>query len=528
MRNLKGKKVVLYARVSTTEQKDNGYRLPQQKKYLHEFAERNEMEIVEYFEEDHTATTFDRPVFNKMSKFIFKNNIDYVFFYKWDRFTREPDGIIKVDKWLAKGIEPNSITEWVNYNDASYYLYVGMFILQAKVENKKRGDATREGILGANLEGRHVNKPPIGYLRGKDPYKPKKPLMKPCLVKSQLIRQIFDEYATGLYSQESLRKKYLKKGISRTKSQFSNMLSNIRYAGKIPIAKQKNEPAKIIDGLHDAIVDEITFLKVQQVKFGRSNVRLNSKKSTKHEELLPLRGGVLKCSKCGSNLTGSPSKSRNGNYHYYYHCNSKKGCKERFSVKLAHNELEKILISLKPYKEVLELFKEILVDEYKSNQSNRIFTVKKLKKQKIQIEEKLDNLTEKFVIDSIDNESYNRLKNKYNNQISDLIINIDEHSGFHKDINKYADFGVQLLTNLSVFYKKATTEIKRKIIGSIFCEKLVFEDKKYRTAKFNEAIALIFNNSKGLTKIKNKKRHSISKVSCSVAGTGLEPVTFGL
>lgn len=65
----------------------------------------------------------------------------------------------------------------------------------------------------------------------------------------------------------------------------------------------------------------------------------------------------------------------------------------------------------------LELFKEVLIDVYKSNQSNRINSVKKLKKQKILIEEKLDNLTEKYVNDSIDRESYNRLKNKYKEQI---------------------------------------------------------------------------------------------------------------
>ena len=76
--------------------------------------------------------------------------------------------------------------------------------------------------------------------------------------------------------------------------------------------------------------------------------------------------------------------------------------------------------------------------------------------------------------------------------------------------------------------KKATTEIKRKIIGSIFSEKLVFEDKKYRTAKLNDAISLIFSNSKEVQGMENKKGESISKLSYSVAGTGLEPVTFGL
>ena len=528
MKNLKGKKVFLYGRVSTTDQKDNGYRLPQQKKFLHEFAERNEMEIVEYFEEDHTATTFDRPEFNRMSKLIIKNKIDYVFFYKWDRFTREPNGIMKVEEWLEKGVVPNSITEWVNYDDASYYLYVGLFILQAKVENKKRGDATREGIIGANLEGRHVNRPPIGYISGKDPSKPKKPLMKPCSIKAPLIKEIFEEYATGLYSQESLRKAYTKKGIDRTKSQFSNMLSNIRYIGKMPVEAHKKEPAQIVEGLHEAIVDEVTFLKVQQVKLGKSNIRLNTKKSSKHEEFLPLRGGVLKCVRCGSNLTGSPSKSRNGDYIYYYHCNPKKSCKERFPVLIAHNELNSLLTELKPHKEVVILFKEILADDYRISQANRIKMIKSMEMEKSNIENKLDDLTEKYVTDNLDKNSYNRLKEKYLEEINLITIEISEHSDFQKDIDRFVDFGIQLLVNINTFYKKAQTEVKRKIIGSIFSEKLVFEKNKYRTAKFNSAVALIFNYNKGLQNIEHKKRPTISNGSYSVAGTGLEPVTFGL
>ncbi len=286
MKNLQNKRAYLYARVSTTDQKDNGYSLPQQKRYLYDFCERNNIEALECYEEDYTSTTFDRPKYKELIANAKKNKIDYILFHKWDRFSREPQGILEVEKLLKSGIEPNSISEWINYGDSMYYFYLGLYILQAKVENKKRGERTKNGIIGALKEGRHVNRAPIGYLNGKDPKNKNKPLIQPCSQTAPLIRNIFEEYATGNYSQETLRKKYYKLGIKRSKSQFSILLSNILYLGKVVVPEHNKFPMEIREGLHEAIIDETTFLKVQQIKNGKANCRFNIKKNNKHEEEL--------------------------------------------------------------------------------------------------------------------------------------------------------------------------------------------------------------------------------------------------
>ena len=400
MRNFESKTAFLYGRVSTTDQKDNGYSLPQQKEYLHDFCKKRGIEVLEYFEEDYTSTTFERPQYKKILRKCKTKKPDLILFHKWDRFSREPEGIPEVEKLLAKGIEPNSITEWINFSDASYYIYLGIYILSAKVENRKRSDRTKDGILGALKEGRHVNKAQIGYINGKDPHNTSKPLIKICPDKGPLIKAIFEEYATGQHTQEYLRRKYYKLGIKRCKSQFSNLLSNIKYMGKLIVPANNGEPMKVITALHEPIVDEATYLMVQNVKLGKVNIRFNAEKKSKYEEILPLRSGVLKCKQCGSNLTGSPSRSRNGEIHFYYHCNPKKGCKERFPIEIAHNELNNILTELKPRKAVVELFKVIIEDEYKNSIKNNLKVRTNLKKELLSIEDKLDTLTEKYRINT--------------------------------------------------------------------------------------------------------------------------------
>lgn len=325
MKILEGKKAYLYARVSTTDQKDNGYSLPQQKQFLYDFCDRNGIQVLDYYEEDYTSTTFARPKYSDLLKQLKKEKADYILFHKWDRFSREPEGLAEVEKLRKSGIEPNSISEWIDFSDSSYFLYLGIHILQAKVENVKRSERTRNGIIGALKEGRNPNRAPIGYINTRDPQNPNKPFMVRCPEKASLIKKIFEDFATGNHTIEALRRKYSKLGIKRSKSQFSELLSNIKYIGKIIVPAHENYPQEIINGLHEPIVSEALFLKVQRIKNGKISYSINSESKNKNDEALPLRGGILQCAKCGRNLTGSCSKSGSGWGIYYYHCHRNYG-----------------------------------------------------------------------------------------------------------------------------------------------------------------------------------------------------------
>ncbi len=48
------------------------------------------------------------------------------------------------------------------------------------------------------------------------------------------------------------------------------------------------------------------------------------------------------------------------------------------------------------------------------------------------------------------------------------------------------------------YFEKATLEIKQKIIGSMFPEKIVFGNNQYRTKRVNEVIGLILMKDNAL------------------------------
>ncbi len=86
---------------------------------------------------------------------------------------------------------------------------------------------------------------------------------------------------------------------------------------------------------------------------------------------------------------------------------------------------------------------------------------------------------------------------------------------------------LDLLVNLDTYYKAKNTEVKQKIIGSVFPEKLYFENNEYRTTKLNEAVVLLCKTDKGLGKKKGGKKTDFSASSLRVVPPGIEPGTQG-
>lgn len=67
------KQGVLYTRVSSDPQEEQGFSMPAQEKYGREFAAKENIQIVEVFSESHTAKEAGRPEFNNMLKYLKKH-----------------------------------------------------------------------------------------------------------------------------------------------------------------------------------------------------------------------------------------------------------------------------------------------------------------------------------------------------------------------------------------------------------------------------------------------------------------------
>ena len=84
-------------------------------------------------------------------------------------------------------------------------------------------------------------------------------------------------------------------------------------------------------------------------------------------------------------------------------------------------------------------------------------------------------------------------------------------------------YSINLIGNLGEFFKWASPEVKIKLLGSIFPEKIEFDGKNYRTKSYNKMLDIIYQETKQLQGHKKKKSPKKSGDFGLVPGAGLEP-----
>jgi site-specific DNA recombinase len=520
MNNLRGKNAILYRRVSTTNQKEFGNSLNAQQSSLRDFCSKHSVNIVKEFQEDYSAKNFNRPEWQNLCTFAKKNKdkIDYLLLVDWDRFSRNAfEGLKVVSDFKYLNIEINCINKWINYDSPSDLLMHLIYLGIPEVDNKIRSQKVQMGMRQGLKEGRWNVKPPIGYIPGKDELG--KTLMQLDPLKAPLIKELFSTFALGLYSQNEILKMSKFKDLKLSKSNLSRILKNILYVGDIKVREKDNEPEEIVRGKHKIIIDRDTFNKVQYQLNERSRY---NQKPKKYNDILYLRGH-LKCKKCGGNLTGSGSKSKTGAKHYYYHCNPRKGCNERFKIKDAHSELINLFRVMKPSLEVCDLFELVLEDHYKTSKQSQYNDIKKVKSDIQGLELKKDKLMDKLLDEVISNEVFKKYTKNIDKDLSERRNELSNLKDYQKDLSEYINYGLKLMQNLETLFELSNVNIKNKLLSSIFEEKIEFDGVKYRTPILKEGIGFIYSKINELESFKNKKGDKLSNVSRLVQKAGLEP-----
>lgn len=487
------KKVIIYVRVSTEEQ-TLGYSQKAQLSHLTNFCKIKGWDIVCVFQEDYTAWKgFDRPEYNKLNEFIKVNKglIDYILVTQWSRFSRDAASSYAEIKRLRKlGIEPNAAEQWIDFDVPENAYLLAFYLTAPQVENDRHSLRTKAGIRQGLKEGRHQSTAPFGYIM-KDKY---------LIVdeqKAALVRYCFDTVAKRCFnSLEEVRRAAIEKGFPLTKQSFLDLLKKRIYTGKIKVPAKGDEPEVYVPGQHDAIIDESLFEEVQLIVLGK---RKPYKGITKNADI-PLIGQI-KCPTCGRLLTGSTSRGGSGRHYPYYHCQRKYGCKYSLQAKIANEKFIAYLQSFEIKPEIAELYNEILCKKFQNNVSNIENEKRKLEKQIEIIDKNIISLEEKYIFQSsISEEVYQKYKIKLSNDKSDLVMKHATLMKMPDEFTKYMRFGVTLLGNVTVFYRRADVRIKKKLISSIFPEKLQFQKNDYRTTKLNSVFAQIIATSNDLTK----------------------------
>ena len=85
-------------------------------------------------------------------------------------------------------------------------------------------------------------------------------------------------------------------------------------------------------------------------------------------------------------------------------------------------------------------------------------------------------------------------------------------NGDWKETKPKLHYAISLINNLVIYVRDAPLEVKIRLIGSIFPEKVQFDGKNYRTKKLNRVLDLIYQQTNELRGQNKKKRRAENSV----------------
>lgn len=476
------KKAVAYLRVSSKEQKLEGYSIPAQQRLLADFARTHQMKIVEVFEDDETAKSAGRSGFGKMIEFLQANkDVEAILVEKTDRLYRNFKDYVIIDD-LGLTVYLVKENEIIGRDASSHQKLIhGIKVLMAKNYVDNLSEEARKGLNqkadsgiypGSNLL--------LGYKLGKRDSK-SIPIVDEN-TKGVAIR-MFELYATGTYSLLSLRKKLIDDGLIHsgrlagylrvktiTKSTMHRLLRNPFYYGDFLWNDKRYH------GTHRPLVTKELWDKVQ------ANLNHFEKKEmlSKHKALPFAFKGLFICGECGRSIAAEKKIKKSGREYTYYRCTKfETKCSQKpVNETLIHEQVTSSLHDLGGIPQQAVLY---VASRLKCSLTAKRVTEDKIKREyeeeKRVLEERLDSLYEDKLDGEISKDFYEKKANEYSERIKELDGQISKMTYASLD---YFDFGskiLELANKASELYEKGTPEEQKELLGFLLSNSTLKDQK---------------------------------------------------
>lgn len=451
---------IIYARVSSKDQENEGFSIPAQLKLLKEYAAKNNFAILEEFTDVETAKKAGRTEFNKMLKFLEENkNIKHLLVEKTDRLLRNIADYALLERLIGySDVKIHLVKENVTLSKDSRSnekFIFGIKALMAKNYIDNLSEEVKKGMIEKAAQGTYPSMAPYGYI---NTIKDGRKIIAIDPQAAFYVKQMFELYATGSYSLPSLRKKMLADGMVYRNgknfymSKLEAILKNVFYTGAFYWNGKKYEKAS-----HEPIISLETFQLVQEIL-------VNPNKSKSKKGLFPYTN-MITCGTCGCKLTAELKKGK----YIYYHCTNFKGiCKKEYlRQETIENQFESLLNSIQISDDAQEIILRSLRDSMKDKIEYHNNLVSQIDKQIKKLEDRInqayfDKLDKKISEEFWSTHSKNWLTEK---EALELKLLATRKADTHYIEN--ACFILELTKNAALWFKSGNTEKKRRVLDTL-------------------------------------------------------------
>jgi site-specific DNA recombinase len=478
---------VIYLRVSTREQAEEGYSIPAQKEACLKYIRDAGWTFVdEYSDRGESARSQDRPQLQEMLARITRDkDIQAVVVHKIDRLARNMEDHVAI-KAILKRANAGLVSVVENIEDsASGRLVEGIHALMAEFYSANLAAEVRKGMLQKIKSGGCVTRAPIGYKNVRETVQGRS-IAKVVIddEAAPLVNLAFRLYATGDYSISRITEVLDKRGLrfqhskkrppqALSRSAIAAMLTNKFYLGVI------SYEGVDYPGLHDAIVDSDLFRRVGETLKARDAA---GERIRKHPHYLK---GTLFCGECGSRLSYLIAKKRYG----YFYCLGQKRNSDCVESYTSADELEQAVkelyktIQLTP--QAAAKLRSDLEQEITKRCSSSLKEKKALAKKTEQLTAEQFKLMQAYYAEAV---PLDILKVEQTRLSAEIMLCEERTKALgaqEEQAQRVLELAIHMTSDCHAAYLKAKSETRR-LFNQAFFEAIYVKDRKIQRAQMTE------------------------------------------
>lgn len=511
------KKAVLYARVSTKEQADEGYSLPSQVKLLKEYAFKKDIKIAKQFTISESASGKQiREKFSEMVDYVKDKNIKIILVEKVDRLTRNFKDAILVNDWLEQDtsrevhfVKQNLVLHQNAKSHEKFQWDIHLVLARNYINNLS--EEVKKGQLEKLKQGWYPCKPPLGYKTiGEKGHK----IHVQDKNTAHYIQKMYELYASGNYTTSKLVEIMYSEGLrSRAgkrveKSRTHDMLRDCFYCGKMTWNDIEYQ------GKHEPIISQDLWQKTQDI-LTREN---SGGKYRKHFYYLR---GLVSCGVCDYGITAEKQKD-----HIYYHCtgfdktcNNRKYTQEHVLEDQLLKGFDKIQIK---NQRLLNWVKKALKESHSDEMSYHNKCFNNLNKRYAQTQTRLDMLYDDKLDGKITPEFYDKKFKQYSEEQDAILVQLKKHKNSNINYFELGSLILEVASRSSEIFKKAQDEEKRELINLVFSNlSLNGEELRY---SYKPAFKILANRAPTINSIFEPSKLRLNKTKTGLSDPEIEPL----
>jgi len=476
-------KAVIYCRVSSARQEEEGHGLASQETRCRQHAAQKGYEVVAVFPDTISGggDFMKRPGMVSLLAFLDAQPDEnfVVVFDDLKRFARDTRFHLDLRQAFRKR---GAVIECLNFKfeDTPEGEFIETIMAaQGALERKQNGRQVSQKMKARLDTGYWAMRNPVGYR-----YESKKGHGK-ILIKNEpvasIITEMLEGYAIGRFETPTEAARFLERSPDFPKSpngsvrieQVSQMLDNAIYAGFLNF-----EPwgVKDVEGKHEPLISLETFELIQHRRHQKA--RLPARKNIGNE--FALRGFAC-CAGCGVPLRSSLSKGRN-KYYAYYLCQTK-SC-EDYGKSIARDTIEgdvgDIIKSLQPTQNLIALTKIMFRKAWDMRYAQIGSAKETLKKHIVQVDRQIEKLMDRLMSAESDNiirryeekiDGFERDKTRYQQQIAK--IQDEKRPTYEEQLEPALKF----ITNPWKLWVSGDITLRRLVLKMAFADHLKYDRK---------------------------------------------------